>query len=575
MSADIKAFIKPDGESDGVKKVRAVGGWYEIRRDGVYFTGFNKEGSPMEATRICSQLKVLGLTRNQQAQDWGRLLEWNDNDGNLHRWAMPMHLLAGDGVEVARELLKRGLVIAPTKSKKVLEYIQACESISRMTCTDKTGWHGGAFVLPDKVYGEDADKWIYQQDGATDLATGQLGSLEDWQANISSLARGNSRLVFAISAAFAGALVHPSGLESGGIHYYGGSTSGKTTSLISAASVWGAPSVYMRSWRATSNGLEGIASLHNDGTMFLDEMREISSKDASETAYMLGNGQGKTRSDRNGSARLTKSWRLLFLSSGEITLGDMLKSDGRRIYAGQEIRIADIPADAGAGMGSLEHLHQFESPAQLADNLRYVCSKYYGTAGAAWLEAITKDYRRLWDTLPQQITSFVETVAPNASGQAHRVALRFGLVAIAGELATLYGITGWTQGEATAAATRCFNDWLTNFGAGNREERQILETVKGFIERNGAKFVDLSFTHPLPVPDQVGYFRRNEDEREYLILASQFERVCEGFSKKQAVEVLRKKGWLNSPDPQGKAAISIRLPNIGKTRVYVVTLKED
>lgn len=576
MSAAIMDFVKTE-KSRGLATIQSDTGTFSLKSSGVYFSGFGKDGQALPEKRICSPLKVLGETRNQQAQDWGRLLEWQDNDRNIHRWAMPMHLLAGDGADVARELLKRGLVIAPAKSKKVLEYIQSCDSISRMTCTDKTGWHGGAFVLPEKVYGEDAHTWIYQQDGGAELATAQLGSLEDWHSNVASLARGNSRLLFGISCAFAGALVYPSGLESGGFHLHGGSSSGKTTAQIVAASVWGSPDTYKRSWRATSNGLEGVASQHNDGLLILDEMREISGKDAGETAYMLGNGQGKTRSDRNGGARLAKTWRLLFLSSGEVTLSEILKSEGKRVYAGQEIRIADIPADAGAGMGLLEHLHSFTTPAQLADHLRYVCSRYYGAAGAAWLEAITKDHKQLWNTLPQQINTFVETVAPNASGQAHRVARRFGLVAIAGELATLYGITGWAQGEATEAAERCFKDWLTNFGEGHRETKQILETVQAFIERNGAKFVNLSLAQPLPVPDQVGYYRptENENGREYLILATQFGRVCDGHSQKQAIEVLRAHGWLNAPDSQGRASISTRLPNVGKKRVYLLTIQED
>jgi uncharacterized protein (DUF927 family) len=574
MSAAIMDFVKTE-KSKGLATIQSDTGTFCIKSTGVYFSGFSKDGQPLPEKRICSPLKVLGETRNQQAQDWGRLLEWQDNDRNIHRWAMPMHLLAGDGADVARELLKRGLVIAPAKSKKVLEYIQSCDSISRMTCTDKTGWHGGAFVLPEKVYGEDAHTWIYQQDGGAELATAQLGSLEDWRSNVASLASGNSRLLFAMSCAFAGALVYPAGLESGGFHIHGGSSCGKTTAQIVAASVWGSPDTYKRSWRATSNGLEGVASQHNDGLLILDEMREISGKDAGETAYMLGNGQGKTRSDRNGGARLAKTWRLLFLSSGEVTLSEILKSEGKRVYAGQEIRIADIPADAGAGMGLLEHLHSFGTPAQLADHLRYVCSRYYGAAGATWLEAITKDHQQLWNTLPQQINTFVEAVAPNASGQAHRVARRFGLVAIAGELATLYGVTGWTQGEATKAAERCFQDWLANFGEGHRETRQILETVQAFIERNGAKFVDVSLENPLPVLDQVGYYRKTENGREYLILATQFGRVCEGHSQKQAIEILRAHGWLNAPDSQGRASISTRLPNVGKKRVYVLTIQED
>jgi uncharacterized protein (DUF927 family) len=45
-----------------------------------------------------------------------------------------------------------------------------------------------------------------------------------------------------------------------------------------------------------------------------------------------------------------------------------------------------------------------------------------------------------------------------------RVARRFALVAVAGELATEAGLTGWAQGEATTAAAHCLRDWIEAFG---------------------------------------------------------------------------------------------------------------
>ena len=83
----------------------------------------------------------------------------------------------------------------------------------------------------------------------------------------------------------------------------GASSTGKSTALKVDASVWGNPTSYCRTWRATSNGLEGLAALHNDGLLILDELGQIDPKEAGEAAYLLANGKGNACATRNGTAR--------------------------------------------------------------------------------------------------------------------------------------------------------------------------------------------------------------------------------------------------------------------------------
>ena len=143
-----------------------------------------------------------------------------------------------------------------------------------------------------------------------------------------------------------------------------------------AGSAWGGGESggYVRSWRATANGLEGVALGHCDALLCLDELAQIAAREAGEVAYMLANGSGKSRSARDGSARRAARWRLLFLSSGEIGLCDKVAEDGRgkRLSAGQQVRVVDIPADPGAGLGLFEELHSFSSAEVLATHLRTV-----------------------------------------------------------------------------------------------------------------------------------------------------------------------------------------------------------
>lgn len=113
----------------------------------------------------------------------------------------------------------------------------------------------------------------------------------------------------------------------------------------------------MQRWRTTDNALEAIAAQHCDGLLILDELAQVDGKVAGECAYMLANEQSKARASRSGAARARLSWRLLFLSAGELGLADHMAEGGKRTRTGQEVRMADIPADAGQGMGAFECLH--------------------------------------------------------------------------------------------------------------------------------------------------------------------------------------------------------------------------
>jgi putative DNA primase/helicase len=190
-------------------------------------------------------------------------------------------------------------------------------SPERARATGRIGWHGNAFVLPDEMIwgGPPVETILLQQTGPAKHSFRVRGSLSDWQNNVAKFAVGNSRLILALSSAFAAALIEPCNAESGGIHLRGASSTGKSTALIVAGSVWGGgePGGYVRSWRATANGLEGVALAHCDALLCLDELSQVPAREAGEVAYMLGNGSiGARCSCHQVSCRLrTRSLRMV------------------------------------------------------------------------------------------------------------------------------------------------------------------------------------------------------------------------------------------------------------------------
>lgn len=558
-------------------------GEFKISDTGVYFHGKDKDGNKQPPKLICSRLLIVAKTRDEKNGEWGCLLEWQDDDGKKHQWAMPLELLEGDGAEVRRELARLGLHISPNLNERNLlsAYIKVWPVEDRVRCIERLGWHKDIFVTPSGSIGPANELTVFQNAHAIEPTYAESGTTDEWRSSVASLAVGNSRLVFAISAAFAGPLAHIAGEDSGGFHLRGASSSGKSTALKLAASVWGEPATYVRLWRSTINGLEGLAALHNDSLLILDEISQIDPGSAGDAAYLLANGQGKARATRKGFAKPAQRWRLFFLSAGEESLSAIMARAGKRSSAGQEIRLADIEAYAGSDMGIFEELNSFPNPANLASTIKEATSKYHGTVGKEWLKQLVSNRAQLAEQINETIKQFLAQAMPaKAAGQVERVARRFALVAAAGELATQYGLTGWTEGETTQAVLKCFLSWLEAFGGhGNHEERAILAQTCAFFETEGAsRFEDFDAVTDQRIPNRAGFYRQGKDgRREFLVLPEVFRKeICKGFNEKLVKKTLIEEGLLILAKDNKPTQI-LRLPRLGPSRVYAIQYisKED
>ncbi|BBE09961.1 inner membrane protein [Mycoavidus cysteinexigens] len=567
----------PSADLAHTTKCAYSNGRFELSEHGVLFIGTDKDGREKAPLWLCSPLYVVAKTRDAKSGEWGRLLAWQDDDGVRHQWAMPLEMLEGDGLDVRRELARRGLQLSPNKAVRdlIAAYLKVWSVETRARCVDRLGWHENVYLTPSYTIGEAEEHVVFQNTHAIEPALAALGTAEEWREGVASLALGNNRLVFALSVAFAGTLAHLVDEDSGGFHLRGLSSSGKSTALKMAASVWGKPSTYVRLWRATANGLEGLAALHNDNLLILDELSQIDPKEAGQAAYLLANGQGKARAARNGTARAAQRWRLMFLSAGEESLSALMARAGKKTNAGQEIRLADLEIDAGAGMGAFEQLHHYDTPGALALAIKEATAKLYGEVGLAWLKRIVSDQLSLTRFIRDGIQQFMSEVLPaQAVGQIERVARRFALVAIAGELASHYGLTGWPEHEAGRAAKTCFMTWFAAFGAiGNREESTLLAQIRAFFEAHGgSRFEDVNALSEQRIFQRAGFCRaRAKGGREFLVLPEVFKReLCAGYDLKIAERILLARGWLA---PGGdRTTQKLRLPGIETpTRVYVFT----
>lgn len=575
--------------------------------EGVFFHGFH-EGEPLPPLKICSSLEVIAKTRDATSNEWGYLLEFYDPDGNKKRWSMPAKMLSGDGTQYRADLLSMGLVIEPgLKAKNYLTtYIQTADVPSRVRCVDRIGWHGDVYVLPDRTIGQSEETVLFQSAGGTTSPFKQRGTLVDWQTHVSAYCRGNSRLLFFVSAGFASLLLHHAKVQSFGLHLMGSSSTGKSTAMKVAASIFGGND-YAQSWHVTDNSLEATAQKHCDALLVLDELGQADPKMVGYIAYMLANEKGKGRATQHATAKKIATWRVLFLSDGEISLETKMAEAGKAIKGGQEVRLAHINADAGQGLGLFDTVHGFAGGAAMSKHLVDMAQTHYGTAGLAFIEWLVENIASLPSVLRDAINATTDKLCPpNAHGQVKRVADFFSLVAAGGELATGAGITGWADGEATEAATRCFNDWLLSRGtAGDVEEMQMLRLLPDFIDMQGDRFtwatralddraaksfnragfrrllskngavIDTDEEHHKEYGDRMHPSDAEETSVEYYVYLEVFNKeICKGFNAKAVTKLMVDRGVFETVKNKNKE-INHRMRFGGvQSRYYKISSKK-
>jgi putative DNA primase/helicase len=251
---------------------------------------------------------------------------------------------------------------------------------------------------------------------------------------------------------------------------------------------------------------------------------------------------------------------------------------GHRVKAGQSVRLLDVPAQRT--YGAWDNLHQFDTGTAFSDALKIEAATHYGYAGRAFLEKLTRDHEDSFSAALDAIKAMPEFQAPGGEGQAKRAAGRFAVLALAGELATDYGVTGWAKNDAIHAAVVGFEAWLSlrgGAGQGNSERGQIMERITSFIERHGdSRFSDADDTdahRALLVRDRAGYWRSTGEGRTHLFTADGLREALKGFDFNRALDTLQEAGAIAAPGADGKRAKPVRI-NGQVMKLYAVKSTE-
>ncbi len=520
------------------------------RKDGVYWITPKVDKDSGEIINneswLCSPLEVIGTGRDDK--DQYLIIRWLPIGEDIPTTAAVP--LADIGEREGWRTLKAGGVNVTTKStlRAILaDWLQRSGSLEIWRVAQATGWQCGAYIMPDgEIIGTPEKPVLFNGRSAAAAGYTVKGTPESWRDSVARLARGNPSMMAGIGAALAAPLIGLAGADGFGIHFYEQSSSGKTTTANIASSLYGEPDALRLTWFGTALGIANEAAAHNDGLMPLDEVGQGADPDSvAKSAYTLFNGVGKLQGAKEGGNRDLKRWRTVALSTGEMDIETFIASSGRKVKAGQLVRLLNIP---------LEKAHQHhETPngKAHADALKDAYQHNYGAAGRYWIKHLADHQQQAVAAVREAESRWRSLIPADYGEQVHRVAARFAVL----EAALLFGrvVTGWDEQECRDAIQHNFNAWIKEFGTGNKEHQQIIEQTEGFLNAYGlSRFAPLPYDpQSLPIRDLAGYRDKGKHDRDAMVFytfpAAFEDEIARGFNVKHFAKALAGAGMLTPP----------------------------
>lgn len=448
-------------------------------------------------------------------------------------------------------LADNGVTVNSENAKYLIRYLDALEknnldTIERRDSTEQTGWQSGGRFMPFF-----ADDMIFDTQNAYVLSyLCKNGTLDGWVGAMKRH-RQRWRFRFILAASFAAPLLSLLRCRIFCVYNWGDSRGGKTAALKAALSVWGDPDKLLCTYNGTENAIETYCATFNDLPVGIDE-RQISGatdRGLSSLIYKLCEGTSRKRLSKDSSLRTAKTWRNIFLTTGE----EPIISD--RTMSGASSRIVEIVGGP------------FESEADAAEMHR-ICAEHCGWAGPAFLETVrSEDARRALRAEYEEFLQTLEsrTAAGNAShcaciaavalADAHIGPMFFGeapeqarerALEMGGNV--LRGIFENQPDDVNAGAATYLGSWVAmhrgNFGENTRGP------CYGFLEGDTAYFYTSAFQMAM---DEGGYSARKT--KKHLAEIGALKYSLEQNGRKQ-YSIIRRMGSMTS------RFVAVRLPSI-------------
>ncbi|MDF2232404.1 DUF927 domain-containing protein [Albimonas sp. CAU 1670] len=445
--------------------------------------------------------------------------------------------------------------------RAILDEVQSTTPSVTIGLTEKPGWHGPTYVTDGGSIGpEEEDQIILIRDQGRAAESAQLGSREEWRRDVAELAAASTLAILAVSLSLAPPILRFTEVESGMLHIFGPSGTGKTTIAKVAASVWRGGRDALDTWNTTQAGFEELLLQHNDGFACLDEIT-LGSSDRRAlrqliqgSSYRLTAGRTRRRSRDYTGGGSQASYRFLGLSTGEASAAEIAAAVGEERLQGEEARFIDLPiGDDEMGvfdrLGAIEQEQTPEAAARVAAVLNEAVCTRFGTAGPAFVRHIVDDIEQAEAETRRLVEKFMTKMDIPASGWERRIGLKFALAYAAGIIAIEAGVLPWSNQDVGFAVRKGYRRARASIETEDDRLARALEGLRALVRSGGV--IDLSKRKSRPGIEEVNaalVLRRKVDgEIQILIAAPAFSELADRHTTRALLQRLCAAGIYEKP----------------------------
>ncbi|WP_414047373.1 DUF927 domain-containing protein [Macrococcus equi] len=287
------------------------------------------------------------------------------------------------------ELSTYGLDVSDNNYKSIMLFLSMMQSLNdyqETPAVTRIGHINEYFIIPNH---EDSKVKLFLEDSSyQDMADNfkRKGTLEGYKSNVFNLIRDEPTALVTIYGALGSVLLKELDVEPFIVDLSGKTSTGKTTILKLASSVWGKQSL-VNSWNSTAVAIERKASFYNSFPLFMDDTRAGSTRVIGNVIYNHSVGHDKGRGNITGVNKENK-WHSILISTGENAISEY--AGGKAGASARAITLEDEPfkyprfndiykaINSNYGTLGIEFYNQFKSNKdKYLDQYNLICKKYH------------------------------------------------------------------------------------------------------------------------------------------------------------------------------------------------------